>query len=336
MIIDTADAVGEANETNNVSWSGLTVAAAATIIDLVADSVSTTTSSVAAGGSFQVAYAGHATGSGTIAGNFSLGLYLSTDAQVGPIDILLGQRVGAWATTGGDSFGEAAYTVTVPPATPAGTYYLGFWVDNTGVVSESNESNNAALHHPLTVTGGGGSQTNLTVMPCSVAPINAQPGDQVTLNWRAFNTGDASSGPFSWGIYLSTDSVITPAVRHSTDPIRRGQLAAGPRLRSRLTDVSLDAGLADGLYYHRAGPRPPDVCPSRTKPTISAAPNSRWVPRSSLHPCRPSWLVPAAASAPGFGTSNWKSKFRWSTRSIRTGLRGFTSSPTTRLGRGSF
>ena len=312
IIIDSTDTIGETNEANNVASSQLTVAPASSTIDLVADSVSTATSSVDAGDAFQVAYAGHATGSGTIGGNFSLGLYLSTDASITAGDILLAQRVGAWATTGGDSFGEAAYTVTVPPTTPIGTYYLGFRVDDTGVVAESNETNNAALHHPLNVTsgggGGGGGQVNLTAMPCSVVPINTQTGGSVTLNWRAFNTGDADIGQFRWGIYLSTDSTITPGSDTSLRHFNETNWLAGHDSGNRQTSLTITPGIADGLYY--IGLVLDDLAAvAESNESDNTCRTQIQVGSSIVVPAQVTrWLVPAVASAPGFGTSNWKSQ----------------------------
>jgi subtilisin-like proprotein convertase family protein len=307
MIVDSADVVSETNETNNVAWSQLTVAAAASTIDLVADEVGIPISSVAAGESFQISYAGHATGGGTIAGNFSLGFYLSTDASITAGDLPLAHRVGAWATTGGDAFGAMAYTVTVPPATPAGTYYVGFWVDDTDVVAESDETNNKAVNHPLVVTTGGGGQANLAAMPCTVTPVVAEAGDTLNLTWRGLNNGTAGSGAFTWGIYLSVDGTIDP----TTDTLLTEQSvttwAAGTDTGTRWTAITLPAGLADGLY--RVG------LVLDTESTVAESDESdnsckaQLMVGSTTAPAAVTrWLVPAAASAPGFGTSNWKSQ----------------------------
>ena len=231
--------------------------------------------------------------------------------SITPADQLLDQRVGLWAATGGDNFG-ASGTVTIPSVTPPGTYYLGFWVDDTGVVTETNENNNIALHSPLTVTSGGGGgggsgQANLAAMPCTVAPVIAQAGGTAGITWRALNTGDADSGAFTWGVYLSTDGVIDP----SSDTLLREQvrtnLAAGGDTGPLWYSFTLDSGLADGLY--RVGlvldtgavvaesDETDNVCMAQMHVGSTADPTA--VTR---------WLVPAAASAPGFGTSNWKSQ----------------------------
>jgi hypothetical protein len=308
MIADSAGVISESNEANNVAWAQLTVAPAATTIDLVADSVSTSTTSVAAGGSFQIAYAGHATGGGTIAGNFSLGFYLSTNASMKASDVLLAQRLGHWATTGGDTFSATNFTVNVPPSTPAGTYLLGFWVDDTEVVAESDESNNKAHHLSVVVTTGGGTQPNLTAMPCSVTPINAQAGGQVTVNWRAFNTGNADSGSFGLGIYLSNNAIIEPGT--DTNLYQQNQTSWGPGYDSgaRQTTVTLGGALPDGLYYLglaldngfavAESNEADNTCSTQVQVGSTVV-----VPATITR-----WLVPAAASAPGFGTSNWKSQ----------------------------
>ena len=173
MIVDSTDAIAETNEANNVAWSTLTVESAAGSVDLVADSVASSVGTVATGSSFNISYAGHLTGPGTVSSSFSLGFYLSTDSNITTGDILLGQRFGAWATNGGDTFDAASYSLSVPPSTPAGTYYLGFFVDDTGVISESNETNNVATYYPLVVSSGRVNQPNLEAMPCSVPASSA-------------------------------------------------------------------------------------------------------------------------------------------------------------------
>jgi len=227
--------------------------------------------------------------------------------------VLLGQRFGAWATNAGDSFGETAYTVTVPSATPAGTYYLGFWVDNTGVVTEFDETNNTALHHPLTVTGGGGGgggggQANLTAMPCSVVPINAQAGGHVTVNWRALNTGDADTGQFRWGIYLSTDSTISPGSDTGLERQDEPSWPLGHDSGNRQTVVAITPGLADGLYH--IGLALDDLAAVAESNESDNTCSTQIQVGSTTGGTTPvtRWLVPAAASAPGFGTSNWKTQ----------------------------
>lgn len=308
-IIDSADVIAETNEGNNVAWSQLDVSIPMASIDLLADSVSTATASVTAGDSIQIAYAGQASGIGTIGGNFSLGFYLSPDATINAGDQLLAQRVGAWATTGGDTFSASGYTVPIPASTTPGTYYLGFWVDDTGVVTETNESNNVAVHHPLTVTGGGGGsgQANLTAMPCSVTPVNAQAGGQVHVIWRAFNTGDADVASLGWGIYLSNDGAIDPGTDTRVRQYNETNWEAGHDSGIRQTAVTLDGGLPDGLYYlglyldHgftvAESNESDNSCSAQFQIGSTVAP-----------PAVTRWLVPAAASAPGFGTSNWKSQ----------------------------
>jgi len=313
MIVDSADVVDETNEANNVAWAQLEVSLPMASIDLVADSVGTAASSVAAGDSFQVNYAGHAAGIGAVGSSFSLGFYLSADSSITGGDVLLGQRVGAWAANAGDSFSETGYSVTVPPATPAGTYYLGFWVDDTGVVTETNETNNTALHHPLTVTsggggGGGGGQANLVAMPCSVEPIIASAGDLFTFSWRAFNLGDAGTGPFNLGIYLSEDGDIEPGVDTLLREEAQTDWPAGTDSSQRNPVLSLPSGLDDGLYVVGLA-----LDTANQVVESNENDNSCWtliqVGEAAAGPTQVTrWLVPAAASAPGFGTSNWKSQ----------------------------
>jgi subtilisin-like proprotein convertase family protein len=277
-------------------------------IDLVADSVSTSATSVAAGGSFQIAYAGHATGSGTIGVPFSLGFYLSDDAKKIATDVLLAQRLGSWATTGGDSFSASAFTVIVPSSTPAGTYLLIFWVDDTNVVTEPNESNNRTFHLSVVVTNGGGTQPNLVAMPCSVEPVISTPGGNITVSWRAFNLGDAGTGPFNLGIYLSEDGYIEPGVDTALRVEPQTEWPAGTDSSQRNSVLTLPNGLDEGLYFVGLA-----LDTANAVAESDENDNTCWtqlqVGSNVVIPAFVTrWLVPAAASAPGFGTSNWKTQ----------------------------
>lgn len=66
--------------------------------------------------------------------------FLSTDAIFDGADLLLGSRSVPALSARGRSAGST--TVTIPPATPAGKYFLLAVSDAAGVIVEVNESNN--------------------------------------------------------------------------------------------------------------------------------------------------------------------------------------------------
>ncbi len=139
-------------------WSVRIDYAGGTTVDLVADSASVDPATVQAGDTVEVDWAGHVAGTGSVAGPFNVGFYLSNDANITTGDVFLGQMTESSASNPGDSFGESSpgRQLTIPAGTSDGSYYLGIIIDSGGAIGESNESNNVTTA-PLTVTSGGGS-----------------------------------------------------------------------------------------------------------------------------------------------------------------------------------
>jgi subtilase family serine protease len=139
---------------------------------------------------------------------FQIGVYLSTDAVITSTDVLLGFRTvgslaaGATSTSGG--------SLTVPLATPAGTYFVGAMVDDLGVVSEPNEADNArAAVGTLAVTGA--MLPELAVDSVTFSPLVVDAGDIVSVTDSVSNRGVARADVVLVGIYLSSDTTITSA-----------------------------------------------------------------------------------------------------------------------------
>jgi CARDB len=96
---------------------------------------------------------------------FTVGLYLSTDAVIDPsTDIFLGSRIVpcCLTTIGIRRVSQVNTKVTIPSSVPPGTYYLGAYADippPNGVLAEDDESNNALAGNSITIdssSGGGG------------------------------------------------------------------------------------------------------------------------------------------------------------------------------------
>ena len=135
---DDLDAVPEASDANNCRASSgrLTV----TRPDLVEAAVSNPPPTVIAGAFFSVTDTVTNLGNGS-AGGSTTRYYLSLDALKDAADPLLsGARGVGTLAAGGSSTGTV--NVTVPAATPLGTYYLIACADDTGFVAESDETNN--------------------------------------------------------------------------------------------------------------------------------------------------------------------------------------------------
>ena len=122
---------------------------------------------------------------GSAAGPFSIGIYLSADNGIDPgTDTqLMSLAVAGLAANVPRVFANTV--LTIPPGTPAGSYFVGVYVDVANVVAESNESNNSD-----TVMGA------LTVqrpMAVDLVPAN---GPTIVIGDGAFSPG----GPLTAGM----------------------------------------------------------------------------------------------------------------------------------------
>ena len=140
----------ESDETNNCIASASTIQVTAP--DLRETALTNPPASVKQGGSFNVTDTTTNVGTGP-AGASTTRYYLSLDKIKGAGDVLLtGSRAVPALAAGASSAGTAG--VTVPVATPLGTYYLLACADDLKVVKESKEGNNCrASASKVQVTG---------------------------------------------------------------------------------------------------------------------------------------------------------------------------------------
>ena len=124
-------------------WSVRVAYDAAPTIDLVADSVVSANSEVAPGDSVSLDWAGHVAGTGSVGTSFLMGFYLSVDATLDGTDTQLGQVVESGVSLPGDTFGGIDQSFTIPGSLADGDYFILLEVDDTDLVDEANEGNNA-------------------------------------------------------------------------------------------------------------------------------------------------------------------------------------------------
>ncbi len=272
-------------------------------IDLVADAVVASPTTVSAGASMSAIFSGHVAGSGTVGGSFGIGFYLSTDNNITTGDVLLQVLTSAWGSVPGDTFGYGSpgVSLTIPGGTSAGNYYLGMIVDNADVIDEANESNNVAWT-PITVAAAG-ALPNIEAVSCSVSPTSTTAGSTVSFTSRGRNSGTVGASAFSWAIYLSTDATINPATDTSLMALDYpGGWNAGADTGDVTRSVPLPSGLADGTYYlgiyydafYQVSETNEGDNSCSAAFTIGSGGGGDKI-----------WIVPAAAAAPGFGGANW-------------------------------
>jgi len=273
-------------------------------IDLVADSIVAGPTTVAAGASTSAVFSGHVGGSGTVGGPFGIGFYLSPDSNITTGDVHLQTLNGTWGSAPPDTFGfgSPGVSLTIPGGTAAGAYYLGMIVDSGGVIAEVNEANNAAW---TTITvASAGAKPNLEAVSCSVSPTTATAGSSVSFTSRGRNSGSVGASDFVWGIYLSTDATITPGGDTRVMALDvPGGWNAGYDSGDVARSVPLPGSLPDGTYhvgiYFDTGNQVSETNEGDNACSAMLTVGSGGGGGAST------WILPAAAAAPGFGGANW-------------------------------
>ena len=255
VFIDSDNEVAESDEGNNVAFgvgtievgSGgggggggvdLTASDASGTLDVGGDEITVTYTYTNAGSAFN--------------GFFDQEFRLSLNQVWGDSDdVVLGVAREVEDLAPGESSVESE-SWALPAGMAAGAYYVGVFVDSTGVVAESSESNNTAWS-AATVSiagggggGGGGSGLNLTASDVSGV---VQGDDEINVSYTYTNAGTAFNGFFDQEFRLSLNQVwgdaddIVLGVAREVEDLSPGQ--------SSIEDESwaLPAGIEPGDYY---------------------------------------------------------------------------------------
>lgn len=126
----------------NTASATVSVNSVAVLPDVVVTSLSGPGSGTA-GGQINVTASAANNGAGATS-SFRMGFYLSGDAVITANDVLIGTCNFPGGLPAGQS-STCAGLVSIPAGIAAGAYNLGAIVDDTSVISESNESNNSRL-----------------------------------------------------------------------------------------------------------------------------------------------------------------------------------------------
>jgi subtilase family serine protease len=129
-------------------------------------------------------------------------LYLSTDQVLDAADVVLGTRAVPALAPGATDSGST--TVTVPATLAAGTYYVIGKADGPGVITESNEANNA-FGTPRAVLVGADLIVAIDVPGSAWA---AEPGATITVMDVTRNSSPVPAAASTTRFYLSSDSVL--------------------------------------------------------------------------------------------------------------------------------
>ncbi|MBD2252805.1 CARDB domain-containing protein [Nostoc parmelioides] len=189
------------------------------------------------GSSIQINYQIRNQGS-TSAGYSFTNFYLSPDFNLDSTDRYLGFDYVSGLAVGASS--QESATLTIGSNINPGNYYLIYYVDGDGYVSESNENNNI-FGAAISIT-----QPDLTVLNASI-PTSARVGSSIQINYQVRNQGNGSAGDSNTRFYLSPDLNIDSSDFYLGLDYVSG-LAAGASRQESAT-FTIGSNINPGNYY---------------------------------------------------------------------------------------
>ncbi|MBI4651763.1 Ig-like domain-containing protein [Candidatus Desantisbacteria bacterium] len=178
-------------------------------------------------------------GIGTMSAS-TLGIYLSTDANITTSDTRLGTASITALAAGASS--TVTTSLTIPLTLSAGQYYIGAIADYNNARKESDETNNALTGNTIDIISG----VDAIVTDVN-GPASGITGISISVTSTVKNQGIGTMSASTLGIYISTDAVIT------TSDIRLGTASIATLAPGVSSTVSksfvVPSTLAAGIYY---------------------------------------------------------------------------------------
>ena len=241
-VADSGGTVSESNESNNSLCSTLTVGPA--IADLIMSAVSTTATAAAPGGSVTLSNSSKNQGNAS-AGSFIIEFHLSTNTTYGDGDDIAFATTRTVTSLATGATSTASSSLSIPTATPLGTYYLCAKADNANSVVESDETNNTRC------TTGTIQVTRPDLIMTAVTPNAPTVSTTATLSVTnsAKNQGAVSAGSSIVGFVLSpTGNYTDPGAVAISTTRTINSLAAGAT-NTATTTLAIPNTTAPGNYF---------------------------------------------------------------------------------------
>jgi CARDB len=172
--------------------------------------------------------------------NYTFRVYLSSNDDVSSTDTLLSTQSYGWNFGGVSAVTVNMGAVTIPANTPPGTYYLGVIYDNATDTNAGDNDSDGWDALRITVVSADVSVSALS------APASFNPGQTFNVSNTVVNNGNAATGNFRLGLYLSTDNVCTTAdtlIGNRTVSLGSGGSSAAN------TSVTIPAGATFGAAF---------------------------------------------------------------------------------------
>jgi hypothetical protein len=210
--------------------------------DLVTQSQSASPTSVVAGATTTASCTVRNQGTAT-AGASNLKYYLSANSTYEVTDTWLAtDAVASLAASGTAAVSEL---VTIPSGTATGTWYILFYADADGAVTESSETNNVG-YFAITVTSGATSP-DLIIQSPAASPTSIVAGSTTTASCTVRNQGTASAGASNLKYYLSTNTTYEVTDTYLATDAVAALAASATAAVSEL--VTIPSSTTAGTYY---------------------------------------------------------------------------------------
>ncbi len=197
LIVDPNDSITEMDENNNAMPSSNQFCVKQA--DIVIDSISASENAVS--GQSTTVHMNISNSGGSNAGSFNVQLVLSLDAQAGTDDTQVDSfRIDPLAS---GSTIQVTRTITIP-GQHIGQFHWVVIADTTSEIAEDDENNNAAASIAFTISA----PAKDLLASWIEAPLSAEPGQTVTIQWSTENLGQESLG-FDVEIWLSEDRSLS-------------------------------------------------------------------------------------------------------------------------------
>ena len=229
---DVNAAVLETQEGNNVKPSGVIWIGP----DLIVSAL-TVPPAAASGASIVVTDTTTNQGGGAAAAS-ATSFFLSANAVLDAADVLLGSRAVPPLAAG--SADSVSTTLTVPPTTSAGLYFVLAKADAANAVVEAQEANNVRTSTPIRIG------PDLIVPTLAVSPMAAA-GGMVSVTDTTKNQGTDTAAASATGFFFSTNAVLdandTLLGSRAVPALVAGETTSG------VTLLQIPQGTATGTYF---------------------------------------------------------------------------------------
>jgi subtilase family serine protease len=191
--------VSENDESNNLASTAITITEPTTVnLYIISPMVSAT--SVVKGAPANVSFALHNSGTGE-ASSSKVGYYLSEDAVWDDEDVVLGSTLAS--TLASDESNSISESITIPAETIEGNYFILFYADYDGSVSESDETNNVSSVAIVVLSP----TIDLVIKSPELSEGTIKPGGSVVVSYNIKNFGSINSSSSNVAFYLSLDNI---------------------------------------------------------------------------------------------------------------------------------